>query len=87
MYFSVPCAALYNSTSIVRTDFRTHFNRLLSIMLFYNQYTRLENMNEIGERVLKEYFPSGSLDDNTHSNAVNVICYIKYLIKYYVPCN
>lgn len=42
-------------------------------MLFYNQYTRPENLDEIGERVLKEYFPSGRLDDNTHSNAVNVI--------------
>jgi len=42
-------------------------------MLLYNQYTKLEDVNEIGERVLKKYFPSGSLDDDTHSNAINVI--------------
>lgn len=36
-------------------------------------------MDEIGERVLQEYFPSGSLDDETHSNAVNVNIFIRHL--------
>jgi len=49
-------------------------------MLFYNQYARPEDLDEIGERVLKEYFPSGRLDDNTHSNAVNVINLISIFI-------
>ncbi|XP_060878022.1 juvenile hormone esterase-like isoform X1 [Metopolophium dirhodum] len=66
-------ASLYNSTSLMYTEFQTYFNRILSIMLFYYQYTRPEDLDEIGERVLKEYFPSGRLDDNTHSNAVNMI--------------
>jgi len=48
-------------------------------MLFYNQYTKLEDLDKIGDRVLKEYFPSRRLDDNTHSNAVNVIDSIIYL--------
>lgn len=42
-------------------------------MLFYNQYSKPEDIDEIGERVLKEYFPTEALDDDTHSNAVNVI--------------
>lgn len=72
-------AALYNNTSLINTEFQTYFNRLLSIMLFYNHYTKLEDLDNIGDRVLKEYFPSGKLDDNTHSNAVNVIDSIVYL--------
>lgn len=66
-------AALYNSTSFVRTEFRDDFNRLLSIMLHYNHYTKEEYIDEIGQLVLKEYFPSGTIDDDSHFNAVHVI--------------
>jgi len=53
-------------------------------MLFYNQYTRHEDLDEIGDIVLKEYFPSGRLDDNTHLNAVKVIDSI--ILLYYNAC-
>lgn len=49
-----------------------HFNRLLSVMMIYDQYTMSKDIDEIGQRILKEYFPSGALDDDTHLNAVNV---------------
>lgn len=41
-------------------------------MLNYNYYTKPEYIDEIGEKVFKKYFPSGSIDDHTHINAVNV---------------
>lgn len=65
--------ALYNSTSLEKTEFQTYFNRILSIMLFYNQYSKPEEIDDIGQRALKEYFSTGSMDGDTHSNAVNVM--------------
>lgn len=72
---------MYNCTSIVQTDFQTDFNRLLSVIMFYDQYTIPEDIDEIGQRVLKEYFPSGALDNDTHSNAVNVCITLEYKHK------
>lgn len=41
-------------------------------MLHYNYYTKPEYIDEIGEKVFKKYFPSGSIDDHTHINAIKV---------------
>jgi len=41
----------------------------------YNYYTQLENIDEIGEKVLKKYFPSGGMVDHTHINAIKVGIY------------
>lgn len=65
-------ASLYNNTSLIHPEFETDFNRLISIMLSYNYYTKPEYIDEIGEKVFKKYFPSGSIDDHTHINAVNM---------------
>jgi len=41
-------------------------------MVGYNYYTEPEKIDEIGDKVLKKYFPSGGMDDHTHVNAVKV---------------
>ncbi|XP_025194181.1 esterase E4-like isoform X1 [Melanaphis sacchari] len=65
-------ASLYNNTSLIYPEFQTDFNRLISIITFYNYYVKTEYIDEIGEKVFGKYFPSGSIDDHTHSNAVNM---------------
>lgn len=42
-------------------------------MLSYNYYTKPEHIDEIGEKVVKMYFPSGEVDDNSHMEAVKVV--------------
>ncbi|XP_060878026.1 esterase FE4-like [Metopolophium dirhodum] len=65
-------AAMYNNTSLIHPELRTDFNRLISIMMNYNYYTEPENIDEIGEKVVKKYFPSGGIDDHSHINAVKM---------------
>jgi len=65
-------ASLYNNTSLIYPEFQTDFNRLMAIIVNYNYYTKPEYIDEIGEKVLKKYFPSGGIDDHTHINAVNM---------------
>lgn len=69
---------------MVNPEFQTDFNRLLSILLFYNQYSEPEDIDEIGKRALNEYFPRGVMDDNTHSNAVNVIMTHYFIIMFLI---
>lgn len=71
--YSCVSADLYNETSLEHAEFRTYFNRLFSIMASYNLYTRPELVDGIGEKLLTKYFQSGDINDNTHSNAVDVI--------------
>lgn len=42
-------------------------------MVGYNHYAKQDDINEIGEKVLKKYFSSGILGDNTHRESVKVI--------------
>lgn len=72
---------MYNNTSLIQPEVRTDFNRLISIMTSYNYYTEPENIDKIGEKVLKKYFPSGGIDDHSHINAVKVGTIINNKIK------
>lgn len=58
---------------MVYDEFKANFNYLFPIMVGYNHYAKLEDIDEIGEKVLKKYFPSGIMDDNTHRESVKVI--------------
>lgn len=73
--------ALYNRTSLVHDEFKAHFNYLFPIMTGYNHYAKLEDIDEIGEKVLKKYFPSGILDHNTHLESVKVISKQQLIFK------
>lgn len=42
-------------------------------MLHYNYFTKEEYIDEIGQLALKEYFPLGTVDDDSHYNAIDVI--------------
>lgn len=53
-------------------EFSTYFNRIFSIITFYNHYSKPDKIDEIGEKVLKRYFPSGRIEDNSHMEAVKV---------------
>lgn len=50
----------------------TDFNRLISILLMYKHVSLPEHIDEIGDQIMKKYFPSGRLDDHSHLNAVDV---------------
>jgi len=50
-------------------------------MANYNYYTKSENIDKIGEKVLKKYFPSGGIDDHTHVKAVEVGTIINNIFK------
>ncbi|KAL4097005.1 hypothetical protein QTP88_021850 [Uroleucon formosanum] len=76
-------ASLYNNTALIHPELRTDFNRLISIMMNYNYYTESGNIDEIGEKVLKKYFPSGGMVDHTHINAVKMFtdsCFAECII-------
>lgn len=62
--------ALYNDTSIRYPEFNTDFNRLLSIVLSHQHFTL--DLDEIGENVIKKYFPSGKIEDHSHLKTLEV---------------
>lgn len=64
---------LYNSTSLVHTEFRTYFSRMFSLISCSNHYTKPDEINRIGEEVIKKYFPTGEINDNSHLDAVKVM--------------
>lgn len=51
-----------------------YFNRLFSIISNYNYDTKPEHIDEIGNTVLKKYFPSGEIDDDLVT--IKVVIYI-----------
>lgn len=76
------CAAMYNGTSLVLTEFIPNFNRLMAVVSDYNFFTRPEHIDEIGEKLLKKYFPAERIGDHTHLNAVKVTYFIILCIYY-----
>jgi len=75
---------MYNDTSLLNPELRKDFNRLTSIMLAYNYYIQPESVDEIGEKVVKKYFPFGGMDDHTHINAVKVGIIINNILITYI---
>lgn len=69
---SLKISALFNSTSLKYPDFNTDFNRLVANMLMYKSSSLAEHWDEIGDRIMKMYFPSGRINDHSHSNVVDV---------------
>ncbi|XP_050428100.1 juvenile hormone esterase-like [Adelges cooleyi] len=65
-------ANMFNSTSLVEQELNTDYSRLMSIVMMYNNFALPKHLVEIGERILKKYYPTGSIDDHTHSNAVEM---------------
>lgn len=72
MSYDLFVSALYNETSVIFPEMHTDFNRLSSILMMYKHVALPEHFDEIGDRILKKYFPSGRLEDNSHLNAVDV---------------
>lgn len=50
----------------------TDFTRVLPNVLLLKHLTLPEHLDEIGERIITKYFPNRTMDENTHSNAVDV---------------
>lgn len=87
----------YNTTGLKRPEFRTDFNRLMSVAADYNYYTKPEHIDDVGTQILKEYFPQGGMETRD-LNAVEVIFFLLalvcseririsriYLRKYFIP--
>lgn len=68
MYFS----ALFNETSLLYPELTTDFSRIMANLLVYKHAALPEDWDDIGKRVLNQYYPSGRIDDNTHLTAVDV---------------
>lgn len=73
MFIFVFTTVLYNETSLIHSEFKSDFNYLFSVVAGYNYYAKPERIDEIGEKVLKKYFPSGEIVDNTQVEASKVI--------------
>ncbi|XP_050428135.1 esterase E4-like [Adelges cooleyi] len=65
-------AGLFNDTSFMYPELNSEFNRLISVLLMYNHFTLPKHLAEIGEKLLKKYFPLGRIDDQSHLNAVDM---------------
>ncbi|XP_050531732.1 juvenile hormone esterase-like [Daktulosphaira vitifoliae] len=85
-------ASLYNSTSPLYPELRTDFKNIMPNLLFYKHFAKPEHFDEISNLMLKEYFPTGQVDDHTHSNAVDLIgegvfttCIIDTALKFSSP--
>ncbi|KAL5242174.1 hypothetical protein ACI65C_009584 [Semiaphis heraclei] len=70
-------SSLYNDTSLLYPEVYTDFNRLLSLILSHQHFTN--ELDEIGEKVLKKYFPSGKIGDHSHLKTAEMITDGRYL--------
>lgn len=69
--------ALYNEISLLYPEFYTNFSRLISIIMSHQYYTL--DLDEIGEKIFKKYFPSGKIEDHSHIQTVEVTVIISKL--------
>lgn len=66
-------SALFNDTSVQYPEIHTDFNKILSILLAYDHHNSVNDVNKIGNEVFRKYFPSGKIEDHSHSKFVEVI--------------
>lgn len=66
-------SALFNETNLKHPELNSDFNRLLGSLITYKHVALPEHWDDIANRIMKKYFPSGRIEDNSHSNAVDVI--------------
>lgn len=52
---------------------------MVSNLLVYSHLSLPENIDEIGNEIMKMYYPSGKVEDNSHLKTVEV-CYIKLFV-------
>lgn len=69
-------SGIFNDTSLKYPELATDFTRIMPNIIGYKHVSLPEDWDEIGNRIMKKYYPSGKIDDNTHSTAVDV-CFIK----------
>ncbi|XP_050539459.1 juvenile hormone esterase-like isoform X2 [Daktulosphaira vitifoliae] len=65
-------ASLYNKTDLLFPELDQNFTNLIAMMTFYEDYSTLPSIKEIGIKLLKEYFPSGRISGATHLNSVKL---------------
>lgn len=63
---------MFNETALTHIEFRTHFSRIFSLLMNFSNTMKPDKIDEIGEKVLKRYFPSGNIEDDSHIEAVQV---------------
>ncbi|XP_050531754.1 venom carboxylesterase-6-like isoform X2 [Daktulosphaira vitifoliae] len=66
-------APMYNDSSLLYPEFKTDFIKLVSIVLMYKDTALPEDTVTIGEKLLKKYFSSGRVEDQSHLEAVKIL--------------
>ncbi|XP_060847593.1 juvenile hormone esterase-like isoform X1 [Rhopalosiphum padi] len=66
-------ASLFNETSLQYPELSTDSNRLLPILLMYKHMSLPKHMDEINNRIIEKYFPSGKIESDSHLDAVKMI--------------
>lgn len=70
---------LFNETSLRYPEIHTDPGHLLSYLVMYQHLALPEYLDDIKNRVMKKYFPTGKMEDDSHSNAVKVRMYNMFL--------
>ncbi|XP_025194178.1 venom carboxylesterase-6-like [Melanaphis sacchari] len=66
-------ASLFNETSLRFPELHTDVNRLLPVLLMYKHVSMPEHLDEITNRIMKMYFPSGKIENDSHLDTVKLI--------------
>jgi len=66
-------SALFNETSLQYPELSTDINRLLPILLMYKHVSMPKHFDEISNRIMEMYFPSGKIESNSHLDTVKVL--------------
>lgn len=64
---------LFNETSLQYPELSTDFNRLLPILLMYKHVSMPKHLDEISNRIIERYFPSGKIENDSHLDTVKMI--------------
>lgn len=67
---------MFNETSLKFPEFNSDFNFILGSLLTYKHLALPQHWDEIATQVMKKYFPSGIIDDHSHSDVVDVYIYL-----------
>ncbi|KAL5242178.1 hypothetical protein ACI65C_009588 [Semiaphis heraclei] len=66
-------ASLFNETSLQYPELSTDINRILPILLMYKHVSMPQYLDEISNRIMETYFPSGNMESSSHLDTVKMI--------------
>lgn len=63
---------MYNATHLVYTELKEDFNYFFPSVIMYKCTCKLSDIQFIGDKVFKQYFPDGTLNDPMDAVKVNL---------------